>query len=132
MLRAGGTPLARTLYSLFFYLIMPLVMARLLWRSRRAPAYRRRWAERFGRVPAPPPGPVIWVHAVSVGETLAAIPLIRALRQHMQLTQTEFADVLAVRQPTISEWETGAYEPKRSTSKLLTLIAERAGFPYTT
>lgn len=56
--------------------------------------------------------------------------LIKALRYHMGMSQAEFARELGVRQPTISEWETGVYEPKRSTSKLLTLIAERAGFPY--
>ncbi len=56
--------------------------------------------------------------------------LIRALRYHMGLNQAEFARELGVRQPTISEWETGAYEPKLSSSKLLTFIAERAGFPY--
>lgn len=58
--------------------------------------------------------------------------LIRALRRHMDMSQAEFAHELGVRQPTISEWETGAYAPKRSTSKLLTLVAEQAGFPYET
>ena len=56
--------------------------------------------------------------------------LVKALRDHMGLTQAEFAAELGVRQPTISEWETGAYAPKRSSSKLLSLIAERAGFAY--
>lgn len=56
--------------------------------------------------------------------------LVKALRHHMGLSQAEFARELGVRQPTISEWETGVYEPKRSTSKLLTLVAEQAGFKY--
>lgn len=56
--------------------------------------------------------------------------LIKALRHHMGMTQAEFAKELGVRQPTISEWETGAYIPKRSSSKLLTLVAEKAGFEY--
>jgi DNA-binding XRE family transcriptional regulator len=56
--------------------------------------------------------------------------LIKALREYMGLTQREMADELGVRQQTISEWETGAYEPKRSTSKYLSLVAERAGFTY--
>lgn len=56
--------------------------------------------------------------------------LIHGLRQHMGMSQAEFAQELGVRQPTISEWETGVYLPKRSTSKYLTLIAERAGFQY--
>ncbi|MGB5096654.1 MAG: lipid IV(A) 3-deoxy-D-manno-octulosonic acid transferase [Porticoccaceae bacterium] len=69
---------ARLLYSLLLYLLLPAVLLRLCWRARRAPDYGRRWGERFGWV-APLSGPVIWVHAVSVGETLAAAPLIRHL-----------------------------------------------------
>ncbi len=72
--------MARTLYSFVLYLLTPLILVRLLWRSLPAPAYRHRWRERFGRVPAiRGDGEVIWVHSVSVGETLAAIPLIEAL-----------------------------------------------------
>lgn len=56
--------------------------------------------------------------------------LVKALRQYMGLNQAQFAQELGVRQPTISEWETGAYSPRRSSSKLLTLIAEQAGFKY--
>jgi predicted DNA-binding protein (UPF0251 family) len=56
--------------------------------------------------------------------------LIKALRLHMNLTQTEFAERLGVRQQTISEWETGAYEPSRSKSKHLDLVSEIAGFKY--
>ncbi len=72
---------ARLLYSLLLYLLLPAVLLRLCWRARRAPDYARRRGERFGWV-APLSGPVIWVHAVSVGETLAAAPLIRHLRTH--------------------------------------------------
>lgn len=56
--------------------------------------------------------------------------LVKALRHYMDLTQAEFARELGVRQPTVSEWETGIYEPRRSSSKLLTLVAERVGFQY--
>lgn len=47
-------------------------------RGRKAPAYRKRWGERYGfyRHPLKPGG--IMLHSVSVGETLAAIPLVRA------------------------------------------------------
>jgi putative transcriptional regulator len=57
---------------------------------------------------------------------------VKALREHMGLSQQSLADELGVRQQTISEWETGMYKPRRSTSKYLSLIAERAGFEYTT
>lgn len=71
----------RVLYSALYYCLLPLLVLRLLWRSRRTPAYRRRLAERMGFFPARPAGepPAVWVHAVSVGETLAAAPLIEAL-----------------------------------------------------
>ncbi len=57
--------------------------------------------------------------------------LIFGLRHHMDLTQGELADVLGVRQQTISEWERGAYLPSRATSKYLSMVAEREGFSYT-
>ena len=56
--------------------------------------------------------------------------LVRALRQHMDLSQTGLADELGVRQQTVSEWETGVYQPKRAMSKYLMMVAERAGFTY--
>ena len=55
---------------------------------------------------------------------------IKALREHLGLTQQQLAEELGVRQQTISEWEVGIYAPRRSTSKYLNLIAERAGFTY--
>lgn len=70
----------RHTYTLLLYLLLPLVLLRLLWRGLRAPAYWRRWPERFGFVPlAPTTAPVVWLHAVSVGEVQAAAPLVRAL-----------------------------------------------------
>ena len=72
--------MSRLIYSLLFYLLLPLVVLRLLYRSLKAPAYRRRWAERFGFIDlARDQRPMIWLHSVSVGETLAAIPLVRRL-----------------------------------------------------
>ncbi|MGQ0603321.1 MAG: helix-turn-helix transcriptional regulator [Anaerolineales bacterium] len=56
--------------------------------------------------------------------------LIKGLRQHMGLTQAQFAEVLGVRQQTVSEWEVGLYAPTRATAKHLALVAERAQFPY--
>lgn len=55
---------------------------------------------------------------------------IRALREYLGMTQQQMADELAVRQQTISEWETGVHRPHRSTQKTLSMVAERAGFVY--
>ena len=65
------------LYSLLLYLLLPLALLRLLWRGRRAPAYRRRWGERLGFYGDRPMAAGLWIHAVSVGETQAAAPLIK-------------------------------------------------------
>ena len=70
----------RWLYTLLFVLLLPFVLLRLWWRGRANPGYRQRWRERFAVLPAMQTGG-IWVHAVSVGETLAAVPLVKALQQ---------------------------------------------------
>ncbi|MBF8741153.1 lipid IV(A) 3-deoxy-D-manno-octulosonic acid transferase [Pseudomonas guariconensis] len=69
----------RTLYTLLFHLGLPLVALRLYLRARKAPAYGQRIAERFACKLAPMRQDGIWVHAVSVGESIAAAPMIRAL-----------------------------------------------------
>ncbi|KPJ48678.1 MAG: hypothetical protein AMJ38_04805 [Dehalococcoidia bacterium DG_22] len=55
---------------------------------------------------------------------------VRALREHLGLTQEQMAAELGSRQQTISEWETGQYQPRGTSARLLTLIAERGGFAY--
>lgn len=72
--------MTRALYALAWLAASPLALARLLWRGRRQRGYRERIGERFGRYEVAAPGPRIWVHAVSVGETRAAVPVIEALR----------------------------------------------------
>jgi len=66
-------------YRLLLYLLFPWVFIHLWWRGRRQPGYREHVAERFGWYQPTPGRPVIWLHAVSVGETHAAEPLVRAL-----------------------------------------------------
>ena len=79
----------RTLYTLLFHLGLPLVAIRLWLRARKAPAYARRIGERFAlNLPVLQPGG-IWVHAVSVGESIAAAPMIRELlKRYPQLPIT--------------------------------------------
>ena len=72
--------LLRYLYTLLFYLASPVVFIKLLWRSRLAPEYKKRWRERLGFCPFQLEK-CIWVHAVSVGETIAASPLVKALKE---------------------------------------------------
>jgi 3-deoxy-D-manno-octulosonic-acid transferase len=101
---------ARLFYTLLVVLALPLAALYLLWRSRRQPSYREHWSERYtGAVRARPPGPLIWLHAVSLGETRAAQPLVEALAQayprhqflltHMTPTGREAGAALAARLP---------------------------------
>ena len=69
----------RFLYSLLFYFVQPLIWCRLAWRARRQPDYLRHLGERYGFHAGQAPERVLWLHAVSVGETRAAEPLIKAL-----------------------------------------------------
>ncbi|OWK39002.1 3-deoxy-D-manno-octulosonic acid transferase [Pseudomonas oleovorans subsp. oleovorans] len=72
----------RLLYTLLLHLALPLIALRLALRARKAPTYARRINERFSLgLPSMKPGG-IWVHAVSVGESIAAAPMIRALQAH--------------------------------------------------
>lgn len=88
----------RYVYSVLFYLALPFLFLRLLWRSRHLPAYRKRLSERLGYYPFTLKRS-IWVHAVSVGEVLAAIPLIKAL----QLRYPSFSFLVTTMTPTGAE-----------------------------
>ena len=55
---------------------------------------------------------------------------IQSLRRHLKLTQREMADKLGTRQQTISEWETGMYQPRGASATLLSIVAEQAKFRY--
>lgn len=84
--------IALGLYSLLIYLARPVVLLSMLWRSKADPAYRRRFRERMAwqPIPASAQGGIV-VHAVSMGEVVAATPLIHALLQqnpHVPLTVT--------------------------------------------
>lgn len=70
----------RILYTLLGLLVAPLLPLRLWWRGRHEPGYRRRIGERFGRYREAASGPTFWIHAVSVGETRAAAPLVERLK----------------------------------------------------
>ena len=71
--------MTRTAYTLLIYLLLPFTPIKLLWRGRKQPEYRQHWAERYGFYSFTMQKPVIWLHCVSVGETRAAAPLVKAL-----------------------------------------------------
>ena len=69
------------MYMVLSRVALPVVWLRLWIRGRREPAYRERRGERLGFVPATLPRQVVWFHTVSAGETLGAVPLIRAIKR---------------------------------------------------
>ncbi|MFA7495182.1 MAG: lipid IV(A) 3-deoxy-D-manno-octulosonic acid transferase [Acidithiobacillus sp.] len=69
----------RRIYAVLLTLLSPAILLFTLWRAWRRPLYRERWRERFGWG-VPHQDHPIWIHAVSVGETIAAIPLVHALQ----------------------------------------------------
>lgn len=71
----------RTLYSLLLYLAVPVIAVRLWLRSRKAPAYAKRIGERFALTLPKFKQGGIWLHAVSVGESIAAAPVVKALQE---------------------------------------------------
>ncbi|MDX1550906.1 MAG: glycosyltransferase N-terminal domain-containing protein, partial [Lysobacter spongiicola] len=73
--------LLRGLYSAALYLLVPVTVYHLIWRGFRHPAYFMRWSERYARYHDRPHTGTLWLHAVSVGEVNAAIPLVAALKR---------------------------------------------------
>jgi 3-deoxy-D-manno-octulosonic-acid transferase len=99
----------RAFYSCLFYLLIPFILVRLIWRSIKAPAYRYRWGERFALYNKKYTQNVIWFHAVSVGEAEALFPLVKQIQQQhpdaklliTTTTPTGSARVKAVMQDSI-------------------------------
>ena len=80
----------RYIYIVLSYLMMPFILLRLFWKSIKTPAYIKRFPERFGFFEKKMER-CIWIHAVSVGETIAAAPLIKAclnLYPHLPIVLT--------------------------------------------
>jgi 3-deoxy-D-manno-octulosonic-acid transferase len=70
----------RFIYTVVFIVALPVIFYRLWVKDKKVPGYKIRWPERFGIYPAPQETrPIVWVHAVSVGEVVAAEPVVRRL-----------------------------------------------------
>lgn len=69
----------RFIYTVLLYLLTPVILLRLYWKGRRLPAYRQRIAERFSLNQRQLRPADVWLHAVSLGESIAATPLIEAM-----------------------------------------------------
>ena len=101
------------LYSLLWWGMLPFALLRLWWRGLREPGYRARIGERLGRHALRPSAPLIWLHAVSVGETRAAEPLVHALLDafpdhqllltHMTATGRATGKALFGKEPRVSQ-----------------------------
>lgn len=75
----------RYIYNFLFYLALPFIVLRLLWKARKLPAYKEHIPERFAYFKTPPLKNSIWIHAVSFGESIAATPIIKNLQKQYNL-----------------------------------------------
>ncbi|MSP87039.1 MAG: 3-deoxy-D-manno-octulosonic acid transferase [Methylotenera sp.] len=83
--------MTRHIYTFLLYLLLPFTPLKLLWRARKQAEYLLRWPERYGFYSPTSHHAVIWLHCVSVGETRAVVPLVKALLQqypHHQILLT--------------------------------------------
>ncbi|MEO8081427.1 MAG: 3-deoxy-D-manno-octulosonic acid transferase [Caldimonas sp.] len=80
-MKAWHRRLARAAYSALLRAVVPLYLLRVAWRGRAEPLYRSAPGQRLGLYRGAAVPGAVWIHAVSLGETLAAEPLVRALRQ---------------------------------------------------
>lgn len=91
--------MARLLYNGVFTLAMPFILLRMWFRGDANPGYRQRWAERFAFFKFNGKSNSLLIHSVSVGETLAAVPLVRSL----QAAQPELTLTITTTTPTGSD-----------------------------
>ncbi len=71
----------KIIYTVLSYLAVPVLLIRLIWKSRRQKGYLQRMNERFGFFTPPNASKTLWIHAVSVGEVIATAPLIKQIRE---------------------------------------------------
>ncbi len=87
-------------------MLLPLIFLKLWLKGFKLPIYRQRWLERIGVVPFPPLDNLVWVHAVSVGEAISAVPLVKK----MLTRYPEISILLTTTTPTGSERVQAAFK----------------------
>jgi len=133
----------RFIYTVVFIVALPIIFYRLWVKDKKVPGYRIRWPERFGIYPAPKETrPIVWVHAVSVGEVVAATPVVRCLLDlgsvavmvttmtptgSTRVLSTFGTQVLHVYAPYDLPWTVAAF--LRRTQPVLTIILETELWP---
>lgn len=94
------------IYTILLYLIQPFVWLKLFLRGKKAPAYRKRWTERYGFCTGKVKPHGILVHSVSMGESIAAVPLIKQL----QADYPAFPITVTTMTPTGSAFVTNTFK----------------------
>lgn len=133
----------RFIYTAVFIVALPVIFYRLWVKDKKVPGYKIRWPERFGIYPAPQEQrPIVWVHAVSVGEVVAATPVVRRLLDlgsvavmlttmtptgSTRVRNTFGREVLHVYAPYDLPWTVAAF--LRRTQPVLTIILETELWP---
>lgn len=98
----------RFIYTLFLYCLLPFALLKLWIRGKNNANYRKRWRERFGHIQFETRHlntPALWIHTVSVGEFIAAKPLIDKL-----IASNKFLIIITSTTITGSERITQAYK----------------------
>jgi len=96
----------RLFYSLLIVMLLPLIFLKLWVKGFKLPIYRQRWLERIGVVPFPPLDNLVWVHAVSVGEAISAVPLVKKMLERYP----DISILLTTTTPTGSERVQAAFK----------------------
>src|SRR5439155_22953161 len=98
--------MARTLYTLLWWIALPFLPLRLWWRGRREPGYRARIGERFGWYRRRSPhggGDILWIHAVSLGEASTAAPLMERMVRERPTATVTLTNMTATSRDVVSE-----------------------------
>ncbi len=104
----------RQLYTLILILVCPLFLLKLYQKKNGKPTFGSRWKEHWGITPQTSGDNPIWIHAVSVGETIAAIPIIKAIKERnpkQAIVITTTTSTGAEQAEKLNQWAEHRYMP---------------------